>query len=98
MDKFLISKSAEALRKLLDHYSEVDEEAAKLKIALKNILENEKNGEITSALKWNEIPGKFYFTEGNLRNYQDLEDAYADFKIEVTGGETLALREFIMRK
>lgn len=40
------------------------------------------------------MPGAYFFNEGQLRQYPDLESAYADFKIEVTGGETPALRMF----
>lgn len=93
MDKLKISSTAAILKRILDHYAQIDREAALLKSALSSILRAEESGEINSPLEWNKIPGGIFFTEGNLRQYRDLEDAYANFKIEVTGGDTPVLRK-----
>ncbi|WP_160167805.1 hypothetical protein [Vibrio campbellii] len=44
------------------------------------------SGEITSPLRWSDVPCGYLFVEGALGKYKDLEEAYADFKVEVTGG------------
>jgi hypothetical protein len=37
---------------------------------------------------WRGVPGAYWFTEAYLAQYADLEEAYTQFKIEITGGET----------
>ena len=39
-----------------------------------------------------DIPGRYLFTEEGLQQYAALEHAFAEFKIELTGGESPTLR------
>jgi hypothetical protein len=83
-----IKKCAENLELLLMKYSKNDQEAIFLYDTLKKLISKAKQGSITQPIKYSDVPGDFYFTERNLRQYPDLESAYAKFKIEITGGKT----------
>ncbi len=48
---------------------------------------------MNAPLPWGDIPGGRYFNEGSLRRYPELEQAFARFRIEATGGESPALRK-----
>jgi hypothetical protein len=96
MDKAAIAKSAATLRQFLDKYAAVDPEAANLRYSLSSVLDAALLGTIDDPMEWSAVPGGYYFTEGDMRKYRELEDAYADFKIEVTGGETPVLRKLRM--
>ena len=92
MDQKKITESAERLRQLLHTYSSTDIEVAQLLSGLAPFIEDALAGKIREPLKWGNIPGAYYFMEGTLRKYAELETAYANFKIEITGGESLVLR------
>lgn len=92
MDRLLLLKSAERLEQLLRQYAAVDHEAKVLLDALSALINDARYGKIVSALEWSEVPGALSFTEGGLAKYGDLETAYAEFKIEITGGESPVLR------
>lgn len=93
MNKTLLIKSAENLEKILLQYSSVDAEVAALLGALSQLIFDARTGKISIPVEWNEVPGGYYFTEGRLQKYSDLETAYANFKIEITGGESPVLRK-----
>jgi hypothetical protein len=42
-------------------------------------------GQLSSVLGWGDIPGDYLFAEGSLRDVPGLEQAFAEFKIQVTG-------------
>ena len=50
-------------------------------------------GALNAPLPWGDIPGGRYFNEGSQRRYPELEQAFARFRIEATGGESPALRK-----
>ncbi|BDU37422.1 hypothetical protein [Vibrio nigripulchritudo] len=84
MNQIAIQNKAKVLWRLLKKYSEHDDLAMQAFHTLKSILEKAQAGEITSPLKWDEIPCGYMFVEKGLGKYRDLESAYADFKVEVT--------------
>lgn len=86
MKLLLIKRKAKRLWLLLKRYSESDTTAAKAQSSLRKLLESAMSGEITSPLRWSDVPCGYLFVEGALGKYKDLEEAYADFKVEVTGG------------
>jgi hypothetical protein len=98
MDHDLLSRSAEKLNQLLLQYSEVDIEARELQGELSLIIRDVLSGKIVTPVEWRNIPGSYYFTEGSLRKYGDLETAYSDFKIEITGGESPVLRKLRQKR
>jgi hypothetical protein len=59
---------------------------------LKAVLSDARIGRISAPIAWQDVPGDLAFADGGLRRYRDLESAYSKFKIEITGGETPALR------
>ncbi|MEA1675226.1 hypothetical protein [Nitrospirillum sp. BR 11163] len=92
MNQALIQQYAVSLEDLLRRYASADAEAARLLSALAPYLDDAKAGRILTPLE--HIPGDYYFDEGTLRKYRDLEHAYSKFQIEVTGGEPPALIAF----
>lgn len=94
MNRDLLKQKAEALYQLLERYSLVNSEAESVLISLKGLLVGAINGEISYPIEWRAIPGAYQFNEGSLRQYKDLENAFAEFRVEVTGGESLAMKAF----
>ena len=97
MNKESLKKDAIKLEQLLSKYSAAEPEASALYNALLDILDSAKNMKIDKPMEWRDIPGSRFFDEGNLRKYPDLEKSFADLRIEITGGEPLALRRLKSR-
>ena len=73
-------------------HAKIDPEAAALHADLTSLLIQAKAGNLTSPLEVRDVPGRYRFTERNLQQYRDLENAFAEFSIEARGGETPALK------
>jgi len=93
MDQQRLQASAAELGQLLARLASADGEVADLRSALEPLLALAGSGALTAPLPWGDIPGGRYFTEGGLRRYPGLEQAFARFRIEATGGESPALRK-----
>lgn len=93
MDKALLKQKAEALEALLLKYGAQDADVRSLRGGLRPFLDRAKVQTIDTPLEWREIPGGYLFSERGLRKYGDLEQAFAEFRIEATGGETPALKK-----
>ncbi|MDO8048790.1 hypothetical protein O3301_09955 [Janthinobacterium sp. SUN211] len=93
MDQPRLQAHAAELEQLLTRLAPADGEVADLRSALEPLLALAGSGALTAPLPWGDIPGGRYFTEGGLRRYPELEQAFARFRIEATGGESLALRK-----
>lgn len=94
MNTIELKKTALHLEEQLIIHSKIDPEAVALHSDLKQLLENAKAGAVTEPIEVGAVPGRYRFTERNLQQYGDLEEAYAKFSIEITGGETPALKYF----
>jgi hypothetical protein len=94
MNVTLLKSAAIALEAQLHLHAPLDPEAIRLWSALKPLLTLAKAEQISQPLEVREVPGRYLFTERNLQQYGELEEAYARFAIEVTGGESPALRMF----
>ncbi len=94
MDKVLLKQKAEALEALLLMYGPQDADVRSLHGGLRPFLQRAKNQTIDTPLDSREIPGRYLFDERGLRKYGDLKQAFAEFRIEATGGETPALKKF----
>lgn len=92
MDQALLVASAEKLEKLLLRFSAADARVRNLHDVLTGLIDDVRNGRIVTPLEWRDVPGAYGFVEGQLRQYGDLEAAYAQFRIEITGGESPVLR------
>ncbi|MDO8066073.1 hypothetical protein [Janthinobacterium sp. SUN206] len=93
MDQPRLQAHAAELEQLLTRLAPADGEVADLRSALEPLLALAGSGALTTPLPWGDIPGGRYFTEGGLRRYPELEQAFARFRIEATGGESPALRK-----
>lgn len=91
MNKEKISAAAQQLQELLANYSKTDSDAKELAEAMTPLIEAAIAKNITIPMERSSIPGSFFFNERNLRSYPDLELAYVDFKIELTGGPSPTL-------
>lgn len=93
MDQTRLKHYAQKLDLLLMKYAADNKDATNLHVALAQLIKGAQSGAIARPMKWNTVPGDWFFTEGTLGAYADLESAYSKFKIEVTGGENEVLRE-----
>jgi len=92
MDQARLVKAAEGLEKVLLQYAAITPEVDNLYNALSKLIDDARTGKILDPVEWRDIPGAYSFTEGGLRKYASLETAYAEFKIEATGGESPVLK------
>lgn len=97
MDQQRLQARAAELEQLLASLAFADGEVADLRSALEPLLALAlalaRSGALAVPLPWGDIPGGRYFTEGGLCKYPALEQAFARFRIEATGGESPALRK-----
>lgn len=93
MDQQRLQALAAELEQLLARLAPADAEVADLRSAVEPLLALVGSGALSAPLAWGDIPGGRYFTEGSLRRYPALEQAFARFRIEATGGESPALRK-----
>ena len=93
MDQQRLQASAAELAQWLARLASGDTEVADLRGAVEPLLALAGSGGLAAPLPWGDIPGGRYFTEGGLRRYPELEQAFASFRIEATGGESPALRK-----
>jgi hypothetical protein len=92
MNTAKINATAQLLKEILTKHSQTDSDAKDLLEALTPLIDAAANGDINSPMDRSSIPGSYFFNERNLRSYPDLEIAYVDFKIELTGGPSPALQ------
>ena len=93
MEQQRLQALATELEQLLARLAPSDGEVADLRSALEPLLALAGSGALSAPLPWGDIPGGRYFTEGGLCQYPALEQAFARFRIEATGGESPALRK-----
>ena len=93
MDQQRLQACTAELRQLLARLAGADTEVADLRSALEPLLALAGSGALSAPLPWGDIPGGRYFTEGSLRQYPELEQAFARFRFEATGGASPALRK-----
>ena len=91
MNKEILKIKATELERLLSNYSKSEGEALELLNMLSTLIDDSKLMKVVSPMEWRDIPGSRFFTEGGLAKFSDLEKAFADFRIELTGGEPSAL-------
>lgn len=89
MKKYLLKTKAIKFESLLLNYSKSKDEAHELFIVLS--VNRGFKIDVKTPLEWRDIRGSIFFSEGDLAKFFDLEQAFAEFRIELTGGEPLAL-------
>ncbi|MBA5607392.1 hypothetical protein H3H36_18710 [Duganella sp. FT3S] len=93
IDRAALKKKAEKLARELFIHAKHDNQVKCLLGGLLPFIEDAIAERVDEPLRWADMPGAYFFNEGHLRKYSDLESAYAEFKLEMTGGETPALRK-----
>ena len=72
------------LQDLLQRYSATEPDAALCLRELKPIFDQAMAGQISEPRKYG-APCGYYFTEGSLRQYRELENAFAQFSMALQG-------------
>lgn len=98
MKKKKLQASARDLRRMLDKYAVIDPAAASLSAQLQDLIERAERCSILQEAEIGDIPGYKLLSETQLQGYSDLSEAYAAFYIELTGGESDALKAFKARR
>lgn len=88
----MLKEKAQKLRAAIDALKASDPAAAQLSVELEPLITQAERKEIRAPMQWRDIPGRYLFTEQGLQQYAALEHAFAEFKIELTGGESPTLR------
>ena len=86
-----LQAAAHALEVELAKVATTDPQAAGLLTALAPLLRSAQDGTMTVPLAWGEVPGAWAFSEGGLSQHVALSPAYAEFKVEATGGDNPVL-------
>lgn len=63
-----------------------DVEAKKLLDSLQNIIDRAKNGDVIGTEE--RVPGFYWFSEGKLSQYKELEKAYSEFSLFIAAGSS----------
>jgi hypothetical protein len=92
MDIEKLKEKTLKLRAAIDALKAKDPAAAKLDLELTPLMDLAERGQIRTPMEWRDIPGRYLFTEEGLQQYAELEHAFAEFKIELIGGESPTLR------
>ena len=93
MNNDTLKAKARALRASLQQHLARDPAAGQLLRELDDLIGRAEAGSLDAPVQWRDIPGRYLFTEQGLQQYRELEQAYAEFCIEATGGESPALRK-----
>lgn len=80
------------LRLIIDSLKAKAPAPLKLGIELEPLLNATDRELIHTPMEWRDIPGRYLFTEEGLQQYTELEHAFAEFRIELTGGQPPTLR------
>lgn len=98
MNQHRLQASALKLKNILQQYSSFNEAVEGLSIALQSYIEPALTGSVLAPLDWRDIPGARSFSDGALVQYRDLEEAYDEFKIEITGGASPELQRYLAKQ
>ena len=81
------------LRAVIDALKASDPAVEKLSVELELLMTRAEREQIHRPMEWRDIPGRYLFTEEGLQQYAELEHAFAEFRIELIGGESPTLRK-----
>ncbi|TWB51049.1 hypothetical protein [Nitrospirillum viridazoti] len=95
MDQERLKQSALELEDTSRRYAETDPEAKLFAGAVEGIIADVKAGKILAPMDRMTGLYKVYFFEGTLQKYRDLETAFANFDMELSGGETPEVRAIL---
>ena len=93
MNQAALKLAAEKLKAVAEALiSNGDREVQSFLEALRPLVEDAIGLRIGKPMEWRDVPGGWQMSETHLRNRPELESAYAEFKIELTGGESPVLK------
>lgn len=81
-----LKQLATNLESIVKKYASQNAEAKKLWDSLQDIIGRAKNGDAISTEE--KVPGFYWFSEGDLSQYRDLEKAYSQFSIFIAAGSS----------
>ena len=87
MDQTALHESAKRLDELIRVYTSSNKNVVLLYKQLARLIEDACAGRVKAPLDFGRIPGDRIFSETDLSQLKDLEDAFAKFKLELSGGE-----------
>lgn len=93
IDLEALRKEARRLWDLLEHYSSLEKDAGLCLSELKPILTEVISANVTTP--YERIPCGWYFHEGSLRKFSDLEEAYSAFAFRAKGRDADAVKPLI---
>ncbi|AVB17116.1 hypothetical protein BKM09_011765 [Pseudomonas amygdali pv. morsprunorum] len=88
-----LKQKTQKLREVIEDLRNSDPVVEKLRVEIEPLMKLAESGMITVKLQWRDIPGRYLFTEESLQQYSHLEHAFAEFRVELTGGKTPLLRK-----
>lgn len=91
-----LKQEAKILEDMLIQYKDIEQQAQTCLEALNPILNSIKSDQFSEA--YEENPCGYYFLEGELGNYPELEDAYSNFIFTASDGDENELNEFFSQK
>jgi len=80
-----IKELAVNFENIAERYAMEDEEAKALLNSMRPFISDAKSESISDVI--DHVPGRYWFDEGSLSRYSDLEGAYAEFKFALTYGD-----------
>ena len=92
MNNDSLHAAAKRLQAVLATYSDADENVRRLEELISPLILAVVSGKVLSPLAWSDVPGGHLFAERYFALFPDLEDSFAKFKVEVTGGENEVIR------
>ena len=89
MDQVKLKAVVAELQALLIQHAGENEAVDALHKRILPMLVAAEAGQIATPVPWMDVPGSRPFAEGEYAELPDVEDAYARFKMLVTGSESL---------
>lgn len=86
MNSVDLALSATVLEACFNEAADLSSQVAGLYGDLKPYLEKAQKGKVNAPIAKSRIPGAYLFSEGELREYPDLERAYVHFRMQISGG------------
>jgi len=94
MNKIDLKKAAENLEKQFME-GDLPSSIKNLEEPLNPIIQKSKAMEVGSPVDENSIPGAYHFGEGLMRGCPDFEEAYVEFRIQVSGGVSPEMQDIL---
>ncbi len=95
MNKTELRRAAKSLEEELDKERSLPSGLKHLRKSLKPVIGKAVRMEINSPVEESSIPGAYQFNEGIMRDFPDLEEAYVEFRIQLSGGVSSTMQSIL---